>query len=100
MHAQYLSIALVAFASTALSLPVRNIHDEREALPEDVRTAIVMAGQHFHQVAARQADDVADLIAALPAGHCSEKRQDDFEYDAEACILAITICVSTHVLIF
>jgi hypothetical protein len=61
------SFALVAFASTAYAKNSR-----REPMPEDVKAAIVAAGQEFNPLSQRAADEMSELLAALPAGHGSE----------------------------
>ncbi|KAF7877458.1 hypothetical protein EAF04_001135 [Stromatinia cepivora] len=90
-----LSLALVAFATTILAAPVVV---ERGMPIEDLHAAIVAAGADFDQLTARgqaeftslaasavkrnvetRAADVASILALLPAGHGSSKREPEEE---------------------
>ena len=52
------SVALVALASVAQAAPI---------VPADVKDAIVIAGKEFKSLDTRQQEDVAALLALLPA---------------------------------
>ncbi|KAM0314015.1 hypothetical protein ACHAO8_004969 [Botrytis cinerea] len=103
-----LSFALVAFASTSLATPSVV---ERGMPIEDLHAAIVSAGAEFDQLTARgqaefaslaasaverdveaRANDAASLLALLPAGHGSSKREPEEESkraDTAAGLLAL-----------
>lgn len=68
------SLALVAFATTAYSIP--------EPLADDVKAAIVAAGKDFNPLTARQADDYASLAALVASTHTSDKRQSSDDLNA------------------
>ncbi|TGO38555.1 hypothetical protein BHYA_0072g00180 [Botrytis hyacinthi] len=103
-----LSFALVAFASTSLAT---SSVVERGMPIEDLHAAIVSAGAEFDQLTARgqaefaslaayaverdveaRANDAASLLALLPAGHGSSKREPEEESkraDSAAGLLAL-----------
>jgi hypothetical protein len=57
-------------------------------MPDDVKAAIVAAGQEFNPLSQRAADEMSELLDALPAGHGSESR--DVNSDAASILSALT----------
>jgi hypothetical protein len=57
-------------------------------MPDDVKAAIVAAGQEFNPLSQRAADEMSELLAALPASHGSESR--DVNSDAASILSALT----------
>ncbi|RAL62072.1 hypothetical protein DID88_002558 [Monilinia fructigena] len=103
-----LSLALVAFASTSLAT---SAVFERGMPLDDLHAAIVSAGADFDKLSARgqaelaslvasavgrdveaRANDASSLLALLPAGHGSAKREPEEEFkraDTAAALLAL-----------